>query len=255
MNVAHGRAAPEQPPHGSSTESRLIAHRLGAGWGPENSLQAFSAARRAGLRAFECDVKLSSDGVAFLLHDDDLARTAGLAGRGSALPWRALRRWQPSLQDLADACAGDAIELNLEIKPDSDACCALQADWGARIAAAAARLWADAPRAPLLSSFSPAALQGAALAAPRLPRAWLCCALPPNWRGTAQALGVEGIHLDARCAGTDQIDAAHAQRLRVRLYTVNDGEQAASWLAAGVDALFTDCLAGVPSPVSEKSPR
>ncbi|OIQ86064.1 glycerophosphoryl diester phosphodiesterase [mine drainage metagenome] len=224
----------------------LIAHRLGAAWGPENTLQAFDAARRAGLRAFECDVKLSADGVPFLLHDDDLARTTGEHGRASARRWSSLAPRVPTLQALAAAAAPHALTVNLEIKPDADADSARQADWGRRIAAAAARLWARSPQPPLLSSFSLPALQAAAIAAPQLPRAWLCTELPPHWREAAQALRLEGIHL---CASRDQaaaIAALRAQGLRARLYTVDDPAAAARWRDAGADALFTDAL--VPEP-------
>jgi glycerophosphoryl diester phosphodiesterase len=224
----------------------LIAHRLGAAWGPENTLQAFDAARRAGLRAFECDVKLSADGVPFLLHDDDLQRTTGERGRASAQHWRALASRVPTLQALAAAAAPHALTVNLEIKPDADAGSARQADWGRRIAGAAARLWAQAAQPPLLSSFSLPALQAAAQAAPQLPRAWLCAELPSYWREAAQALRLEGVHL---CAAREQgaaIAALRAQGLRVRLYTVNDPAAVAHWRTAGADAVFTDAL--VPEP-------
>ncbi len=220
----------------------LIAHRLGASWGPENTLQAFDAARRAGLRAFECDVKLSADGVPFLLHDDDLARTTGQRGRASARGWNALAPLVPTLQALADAATPHALSVNLEIKPDADADSARQADWGRRIAGAAARLWAQAAQPPLLSSFSLPALQAAAQAAPQLPRAWLCTELPAYWREAAQALRLEGIHLCAARAQPAAIAALRAQGLRARLYTVDDASAAAQWRSAGADALFTDAL-------------
>jgi glycerophosphoryl diester phosphodiesterase len=224
----------------------LIAHRLGAAWGPENTLQAFDAARRAGLRAFECDVKLSADGVPFLLHDDDLQRTTGQQGRASARACSALPPGVPTLQALADATAPHALTVNLEIKPDADADSARQADWGRRIATAAARLWANSPQPPLLSSFSLPALQAAAIAAPQLPRAWLCTELPAHWREAAQALRLEGIHLCAAREQTAAIAALRAQGLRARLYTVDDAGAAAQWRAAGADALFTDAL--TPDP-------
>ena len=224
----------------------LIAHRLGASWGPENTLQAFDAARHAGLHAFECDVKLSADGVPFLLHDDDLVRTTGQHGRASARAWNALAALVPTLQALADAATPHALNVNLEIKPDADADSARQADWGRRIATAAARMWAQAAQPPLLSSFSLPALQAAAQAAPQLPRAWLCTELPAYWREAAQALRLEGIHLCATHAQAAAIAALRAQGLRARLYTVDDAGAAAQWRAAGVDALFTDAL--TPDP-------
>ena len=45
---------------------RWIAHRGAGTLAPENTLAAFREGARHGYRAFECDVKLSSDGVPFL---------------------------------------------------------------------------------------------------------------------------------------------------------------------------------------------
>ena len=61
---------------------RWIAHRGGGTLAPENTLAAFRLGASHGYRMFECDVKLSSDGVPFLLHDDTLERTAV----GAAVP-------------------------------------------------------------------------------------------------------------------------------------------------------------------------
>ena len=54
---------------------RWIAHRGAGKLAPENTLPAFELGARFGYRMFECDVKLSADGVPFLLHDATLQRT------------------------------------------------------------------------------------------------------------------------------------------------------------------------------------
>src|SRR5213592_2169147 len=59
-----------------------IAHRGAGRCAPENTLAAFRVGASHGFRAFECDVKLSADGVPFLLHDATLQRTT--SGRGTA---------------------------------------------------------------------------------------------------------------------------------------------------------------------------
>jgi glycerophosphoryl diester phosphodiesterase len=62
---------PTKPP-------RLVGHR---GWParyPENTLEGFAAAVKAGADYLECDVQVSSDGVPFVCHDVSLKRTAGV---------------------------------------------------------------------------------------------------------------------------------------------------------------------------------
>ena len=251
-----GPGHPGAGPSAAPIPRALIAHRLGAALGPENSLAACRAALRAGFRSFECDVKLSADGEAFLLHDDALLRTHGSTLRASALPWAALRALPgealPSLRELREtlrACA-DPTWLNLEIKVDDDAPAPLQEAWGGAVAGLAAALWSDA-EPPLLSSFSIAALQGAMRAAPRLPRAWLCERLPPHWRGVAQALGLRALHLAAREADAAVVEPLRAAGLEFRVYTVDDPLQLRHWLELGASGVFTDGMPvapGAPGP-------
>ena len=69
-----------------------IAHRGAGELAPENTLAAFRHGAAHGYRAFECDVKLSADGVPFLLHDATLERTTPRRGVAGELPWGALSR-------------------------------------------------------------------------------------------------------------------------------------------------------------------
>ncbi len=58
----------------------IVAHRGDAEHFPENSLPAFEAAWRRGLRHVEFDVQLSADGVPFVVHDASLERTTHSTG-------------------------------------------------------------------------------------------------------------------------------------------------------------------------------
>src|SRR3989344_5760406 len=54
---------------------RWIAHRGAGKLAPENTLTAFRLGAQHGYRMFECDAKLSADGVPILMHDATLDRT------------------------------------------------------------------------------------------------------------------------------------------------------------------------------------
>ena len=69
---------------------KLFCHRLGGALGPENTLGAMQKAIALGVRAVECDVKLSADRVPFVLHDDTLERTTNGQGLAGALSMSAL---------------------------------------------------------------------------------------------------------------------------------------------------------------------
>jgi glycerophosphoryl diester phosphodiesterase len=233
-----------------------IAHRGAGRLAPENTLAAFRTGLALGWRAFECDVRLSADGQAFLLHDDTLERTTNGHGPAAALDWEALSRldagsWHSSayrgqglarLEDVAALLLAHGAQLNIEIKPPSGA----ELETGAGVARQTLALWRAAVDAgapwPLLSSFSSAALAAAHAAAPELPCALLLDELPPDPVGQALALGCLAVvvHHPLLAAAPDLVGQAHAAGLRVLSFTVNQARLATRMRARGVDGLITD---------------
>jgi len=72
---------------------RVIAYRGGSGERPENTLEAFSRAAALGPSVvLEMDVRRTLDGVLVAMHDDDVARTTGAAGRVSELRYDVLAK-------------------------------------------------------------------------------------------------------------------------------------------------------------------
>ncbi|HEX4883837.1 MAG TPA: glycerophosphodiester phosphodiesterase [Casimicrobiaceae bacterium] len=231
---------------------RWCAHRGAGKLAPENTLAALRLGHAHGYRMAEFDVKLSADGVAFLLHDATLDRTTGASGRADALPWRELAlldagAWHspahageplPTLAGVARYCRANGIDVNIEIKPTPGR----ERETGAAVALDAAALWAGAARPPLLSSFSDVALQAALESVPGLPRAWLCESLPADWLDRCRALGC--VALDAKHTLVERhvVDAAHAAGLAVATWTVNDPARARALVAMGVDTIITDAV-------------
>lgn len=229
---------------------RWIAHRGAGLLAPENTLAAFRLGAQQGYRMFECDAKLSADDVVLLLHDAELARTSDGQGLAGDLPWAVLSqldagRWHSpayageplcTLQALARFCLAQGFHLNIEIKPTPGH--ALRT--GEKVAQLAAQLWAGQPIPPLLTSFEPAALEGARQCAPQLPRGLLLHA----WRET-----VWDITGDLDCQAlvcqhglwtAERVRQAHRQGLRTLSYTVNEAAVAQELLALGIDGIITD---------------
>jgi glycerophosphoryl diester phosphodiesterase len=76
----------------SLTRLTAIAHRGGSALRPENTVAAFDHARDLGVDALECDVHLSRDDEAIVIHDPTLERTTNASGPVSALTARELAR-------------------------------------------------------------------------------------------------------------------------------------------------------------------
>jgi glycerophosphoryl diester phosphodiesterase len=70
----------------------IVAHRGLHDRHPENSLAAFAAAWRRGILWCECDVHLSADGVAVVIHDKMLDRCTSGRGAVAARTWEQLSK-------------------------------------------------------------------------------------------------------------------------------------------------------------------
>lgn len=228
-----------------------IAHRGAGKLAPENTLAAFRIGAGFGYRAFECDVKLSRDGQAFLLHDDTLERTTSGSGSPAVQDWSELARldagaWHsppfaaeplPRIEQIAAFCQANGCALNIEIKP----CPGAERTTGEVAAREAERLWAGAVP-PLLSSFKPEALDGARAAAPALPRALLLDTLWDGWLECAQGLKVVAVITNWRLMDAAMIQRLHANGWRALVYTVNDEAVARRLIAEGIDGIITDAV-------------
>lgn len=237
---------------------RWIAHRGAGKLAPENTLAAFRLGASHGYRMFECDVKLSSDGVPFLLHDDTLTRTtnavdslgANHSASAGAHPWGTLAQldagsWHsrtfaaeplPTFEAIARYCLRNAYFLNIEIKPTPGQ----ERHTGNVVARHAARLWQKAAVPPLLSSFDVPALEAALEAQPELPRGLLLDSLWTGWLETALRLGCVAIICDHPLWDESSMTRARSAGFRTLSYTINDEVSARRLLDLGLDGIITD---------------
>jgi glycerophosphoryl diester phosphodiesterase len=225
----------------------IIAHRGGMGVAPENTLAAFARAREAGAEAFECDVRLTSDGHVVICHDATVDRTTDGTGGIRAMDLAALHRmnaaarWTgaavetqrvPLLKEALDAFPDMAVII--ELKTTSVALPAVEA---VRAAGAEGRVvfgaFEDAaliaPRAAGLATLAskseligllPRALTGAAAA--RVPFAAI--SMSPTYYNVPMPLG--GF---ARTTGVP-----------VHVWTVNDTADARRFWKRGAHGIVTD---------------
>lgn len=229
---------------------RWIAHRGAGKLAPENTLAAFRLGASHGYRMFECDAKLSADGVPFLLHDATLERTSNGHGIAGEQPWHALSQldagsWHsrahageplPTLEALARWCLASGHHLNIEIKPTPGQ----ERETGETVAALAQRLWQGQSVPPLLTSFKPDALHGAQATAPHLPRGLLLDTLWDGWMQKACALECVAVVCHYALWTAESVAEVHAAGMRCLSYTVNDESIAQHLLALGTDGIITD---------------
>lgn len=225
---------------------RLIAHRGASATHPENTCAAFDAALAAGADGFECDLRLSADGVV-VCHDADLRRFGGprtplLRQLDATLRRRDVGGWKhrrfrgepiPTLMQLLERYRGRC-DLLLEVKPPRDA-----KRRGELVRTVCAALRQGGHQRCFLLCFELPVLTQAHRLLPDLPLVWNCGAAPQEL-ARARRLGVGTID----CA-LDRLTPADGQRLRaagftVAAYSADDARALAHARACGVTVLMTN---------------
>jgi glycerophosphoryl diester phosphodiesterase len=231
---------------------RWIAHRGAGKQAPENTLAAFRLGAQHGYRAFECDVKLSRDGVPFLLHDATLDRTTSATGPAAAHDWAALSRldaggWHsarfageplPTLHAIARFVRASGFALNIEIKPTPGD----ERNTGRVVGEATLQLWHGDPVPPLFSSFQPEALLGVRETAPALPRALLIDDAWPGWLEMALSLGCVAVVTNHKLMDPALRRSLREAGQRALCYTVNEAADVARLEALAIDGIITDAV-------------
>jgi glycerophosphoryl diester phosphodiesterase len=233
----------------------VVAHRGASSTRPENTLDAFEEAIGLGADILEMDVRLSRDGVPFVIHDETVDRTTDGSGRVrelAAAELAALRAGPPeltarvpTLAEVLDLVAGRAaVALELKELPGEDGY-----DAERRRALVVAthreldRTGFDGPA--LVISFDPLAIADSRSIAPEVPTGFLATDMIP----AADALGVArtGGHAmvlpgtrSLSPAGEGFVREAHDAGLRVGTWTVDDPTEVRRYLDWGVDAVASN---------------
>lgn len=233
---------------------RWVAHRGAGKLAPENTLSAFRLGALHGYRFFECDAKLSKDGVLFLMHDAGLERTTNSHGTGSDLTMGEIAQldagsWHsrafageqlPTLEALARWCLANRLHLNVEIKPTPGQ----EEETGRACGELMNRIWPQSEVAPLFTSFKPASLQGAKDVAPHIPRGLLVDKLADSTGDAdlqiALGLGCSAMVLNHALWTPELVAKVHGAGLRCSSYTVNDAWAAQRLIDLGTDGIITD---------------
>jgi glycerophosphoryl diester phosphodiesterase len=248
--------APLTLPRRAGERPLLIAHRGDSIHHPENTLAAFAAAAEAGADLVELDVRLTADGAAVVLHDQDLSRTTDLAGpvhartleevkRADASGGRGPRQEIPTLAEVLALLGPTDTGVDIEVK-NLPGEVGFDASREAALEAALEAL-ADAAFANpvLVTSFNPVTVRRCRELAPRVPTGLLTFA--SGDLDAALRLAAEAGHaillphaVPLAEAGTELVAKAHALGVAIGVWTVDDEEAMRAFFSRGVDALATN---------------
>jgi glycerophosphoryl diester phosphodiesterase len=233
----------------------VIAHRGASGERPENTLSAYARAVEQRADMIEIDLHRTRDGAIVVAHDECLPGLPGgreigecsLADvRASASGERAV----PTLDEVLDGF-GARIPFNLEIKTSR-----VHAYPGIETEALAALERRGLGATILFSSFDDAVLGRLRAAAPRARLGVLVSSRDPaRWRERCAEFGAEAVHFSKGLATASAVEAAHAARLAVYVYTVDQVAEMRELLARGCDGLFTNFPARMRALLESGSPE
>lgn len=228
----------------------VIGHRGAAAYAPENTLESIKTASDMGVKWVELDVKLTSDSVPIIFHDDFLDRTTNGHGPVAAISYADISNLEagswfsdsfagikiPTLEEAIDVILEHDMGVNLEIKP----CPGREKSTAEAMLDVLARIWDDPDRL-LISSFSYVSLETAQEMAEEWPRGLLLeREWPENWKEIAEYLDVATINIDGYAATRELVEDIIDFQKSVLAYTINDPQLARTLRQWGVDAMFTD---------------
>ena len=233
---------------------RWVAHRGAGKLAPENTMSAFRLGAQHGYRFFECDAKLSQDGVLFLMHDATLERTTNGHGMGSQLSMGEIAQldagsWHsrafagenlPTLEALARWCLANQLHLNVEIKPTPGQ----ELETGRACGELMNRIWPLDVVQPLFTSFKTESLKGARKVAPHIPRGLLVDKFADGTGDAdlqiAKDLDCAVLVLNHALWNPALVAKVHGAGLRCSSYTVDDEWAAQRLIDLGTDGIITD---------------
>ena len=241
-----GRGMKQQP---IDWHAHLVAHRGESADYPENTLAAMEAALQAGVQFLECDIQLSADQQAMVIHDSRLGRTTSVEEG---------RVWDYSAQQLAEIDAAyrsrfdgkfagepiprlrDLVEMLLEW-PDAHVFVELKraslAHFGIEeMLDAVLPVVADIDGRYTLISYHDEAL---AIAREKYaaPIGWVSDNIDVEIIAKARALAPDYVITDAETFSAEHIDGG--LNWRWMLFEVNDPERAREWIQRGVSYIET----------------
>lgn len=219
-----------------------IAHRGASITHPENTMLAFRKAREMAADAVECDIHLSKDGEAMVIHDDTLRRTTNGRGRVADFTLAELKKFDagkgeriPTLEELL-TFAADTLMVFIEIKaPAAVARVAdLVSEFGKRYSYA---------RFPVIGfdwetlvAVKKLDMKIAIGASPPQD------SVPPDFLPRAKTAGMWSVNPCIDILTKALVDDAHRYRLKLITWTANTDEQIAKAKSLNVDGIISDVI-------------
>jgi glycerophosphoryl diester phosphodiesterase len=218
--------------------TRVFAHRGCTETGlVENTLDAFTEARRLGADGVELDVRLTADGALAVHHDAEVPGLGPICQLGVA----DLPAGVPLLADALAACDGMVVNIEIKNAPQDPGWDPGEAVAPLTAAAIDESGWTEQV---IVSSFQLATLRAVQAADGRLALGalWGWTVEPAGAVAEAVAAGFAAVHPFVSSVTPALVAQVHEVGLAVHVWTVNSPGDLRAMVGLGVDAVITDRL-------------
>jgi len=214
-----------------------VGHRGTPLLADENTLAAFQVAYDHGLHMFECDPRLTADGVYVIMHDADVSRTTDGSGKVSELTLAEIKQLRtasghevPTLAEALAFARDHDMSVYLDIK-------APPGDGGELLVTTIEE--ADMVDRVIVGCWH---VSTCLMVKKRQPELSLCISwpYPALTLGMARAVGAEAVGTLTELASPAMIRLAHAYGLKVITMPINDPEELQKFIDRGLDGLQSD---------------
>ncbi|MGE7948824.1 glycerophosphodiester phosphodiesterase [Lysinibacillus sp. NPDC093688] len=226
----------------------IFAHRGVSALYPENTMAAFTAASKLPITGIELDVHLTADRELVVIHDETIDRTSNGSGNVKDYTLQELRAFDygswfsskfeeesiPTLGDVLDLFAGTNHRINIELKTDVFPYDGIEALVIREVAAY------QMTERVIISSFNHESIQIISQRAPYIEKAALFAEILVDFTGYTAQIPANAIHVSLPTAFRKSVQEAINEGATVRVYTVNDVENAKQLQQIGVQGIFTD---------------
>jgi glycerophosphoryl diester phosphodiesterase len=252
-----------------------IGHRGCAGEAPENTLPSFERALAQGAAILESDVHLTRDGIAVLIHDPLVDRVTEQTGAVSDFDLAALQSLDAGYRFCPDRKAGfpfrgagiaiPTVEqafttfpnarFNLELKASEPGLVDAMVELVRRLGRENLTLL-TAGEDPIMAELRAALEKLDKPIAQGASTADVLSFVRSALDGTQPAAGPMALQIPAEFAGgplvtRELVQHAHAHRVHVHVWTINDPAEMAALLELGVDGIISDFPARLVAQVSD----
>ena len=232
--------------------SKICGHRGAAKYKPENTISGFEWCVKNNINWSECDVQLTDENIALIIHDQTLDRTSNSNGLvqkvkldelesinvGTMKSKNTFYQKIPTLEELLTFCKKSNLNLNIEMKFYKPVENNYRRNLVKQVLKTIKKTKTE--NLVLISSFDIVSLKILRESSLEIPLGALFVHLPPDWEKKIENLNIATIHLDFETVTDYQIKEITNKSFKPFVYTCNEPSKIKSLWNAGLEGVITD---------------